>query len=194
MCANLTKQTTLLQSRVLYDSWFYCRFQWVLQNPGPQENRFFHSALFMLGIQPSIPSKKWFCTNEDPRGWQRKLQFTSIGQILFPGRNWFKVVWIVVFPCPLFGFLLEQLTLLAGGWRRANSKYRQGLRWGTRSTGKEVQNTFPWTFTAWLTELHWRWLWREPLAPYFLVEEKMLQYRLAAKGWEGGVGQDIFLF
>lgn len=128
---------------VWINSWSYCRAQWGLQNPGLQENRFVHGALFMIGIQPSIPSKRWFCTNENPRSWQRKLQFTSIGWILFPGRNWFKVLWIVVFPCPLFGFLLEQLTLLAGGWRRANSKYRQGLRWGTRSPGKEVQNTFP---------------------------------------------------
>jgi len=53
--------------------------------PDSQENKFVDGALFMLGIQPSLPSKRWFCTNADPRGWQRKTQFTSNGQILFPG-------------------------------------------------------------------------------------------------------------
>lgn len=151
----------------------------------------------MPGIQPAILSKRWFCTNVNSKGWQRKLQFTSIGQILLPGRNWLKLVWIVGFSCPCFGVLLVQITLLAGSWTRANSKYRQGLRWYTRSPGYEETylNTFLWSiFTAWLIELHWRWLWRKPLIPHSLAEEKTLQYRLAAKGWEGGEGQDLFLF
>lgn len=104
--ASLMKQTTPLAvtHAVWINNWFYCRAQKGLQDPGPQENRFVQGALFVPGIQPAIPSGRWFCTDVDSGVWGGKLQFTSIGQILLPGSNWLRLVWIVGFSIHVLGF------------------------------------------------------------------------------------------
>lgn len=76
------------------------------------------------------------------------------------------------------------MTLLAGDWMRPDSKYRQGLRWCSRSPECELLNTFLWSiFTPWLIELHWRWLWREPLIPHYLADDAAIQ------AWQQRVGR-----